>query len=171
LGSSRSSRRPLSLQGQIRRNEAYRCRGDLQKCLFPKARGCGKAVRLRHKVAASPILSHIRATSSRIELESSGTGLLETKGYSPRRRACRRSPAVAHISGTTPMPIDSLLAVKFTQGLFLTSLQRLRAEPMRRISEIKGTFSGRIRLRPRSCPLKIAGGARTSCRRSAGAYR
>jgi hypothetical protein len=26
------------------------------------------------------------------------------------------------------MPVDSLLAVKFTQGLFLTSLQRLRAD-------------------------------------------
>jgi SAM-dependent methyltransferase len=67
-----------------------------------------------------------------------------------------------------PAEIDASLFRSLKPGGLLAVIDE---EPMRRISEIRGTFSGRIRLRPRSCPLKIAGGARTSCRRSAGAYR
>ena len=64
--------------------------------LFPKSRSSVKAVRLKHNLAASPILSDIPATSSRIELESSGTAVVGAKDDSPLTSSLPSLSAVAH---------------------------------------------------------------------------
>jgi len=64
--------------------------------LFPKSRSSVKAVRLKHNLAASPILSDIPATSSRIELESSGTAGVGAKDDSPLTSSLPSLSAVAH---------------------------------------------------------------------------
>jgi hypothetical protein len=64
--------------------------------LFPKSRRSVEAVRPKHNLAASPILSHIPATSSRIELESSGTAVVGAKDDSPPTSRLPSLSAVAH---------------------------------------------------------------------------
>ena len=64
--------------------------------LFPKSRSSVKAVRLKHNLAASPILSDIPATSSRIELECSGTAVVGAKDDSPLTSSLPSLSAVAH---------------------------------------------------------------------------
>src|SRR6516162_415654 len=72
------------------------CRVLFEKQKFPKSRSSVKAVRLKHNLAASPILSDIPATSSRIELESSGTAGVGAKDDSPLTSSLPSLSAVAH---------------------------------------------------------------------------
>src|SRR6516162_6078475 len=72
------------------------CRVLFEKQKFPKSRSSVKAVRLKHNLAASPILSDIPATSSRIELECSGTAVVGAKDDSPLTSSLPSLSAVAH---------------------------------------------------------------------------